>query len=189
METKDFWRKYNSSDKRKEYLLNYRKTHQDYYKKYAEDNKEKLREKAIQKKIESGWKPKEDWVYTQNICYKCKSGDKPLMKWCMTKQGNQYFVCRDCNRLRANNYYKTHSTSIYKNVRKSEAKYPEKVSARRKVLWAVKTGQMLKPKNCVVCGRHSDRLQAHHKDYTRPLDVMWLCGTCHANEHRLEKNT
>ena len=35
---------------------------------------------------------------------------------------------------------------------------------------------------CEVCGSKS--VQAHHDDYSRPLDVRWLCTTHHAEWHR-----
>jgi hypothetical protein len=25
---------------------------------------------------------------------------------------------------------------------------------------------------------------AHHEDYDRPLDVMWLCQPCHKQRHK-----
>ena len=29
--------------------------------------------------------------------------------------------------------------------------------------------------------------QAHHFDYTKPLDVTWFCETCHATVHRIDR--
>ena len=38
-------------------------------------------------------------------------------------------------------------------------------------------------KNCDVCG--SDKsVDAHHEDYTKPLEVDWLCRKCHIQLHR-----
>lgn len=37
-----------------------------------------------------------------------------------------------------------------------------------------------------VCG--SRNAQAHHDDYSRPLDVTWLCPSCHAAEHVAGRN-
>jgi hypothetical protein len=27
--------------------------------------------------------------------------------------------------------------------------------------------------------------EAHHEDYSKPLDVMWLCRSCHLSYHKL----
>lgn len=39
----------------------------------------------------------------------------------------------------------------------------------------------LVPKPCEVCG---DEAQKHHEDYSKPLQVMWLCRGCHVEHHR-----
>ena len=40
----------------------------------------------------------------------------------------------------------------------------------------------MKPKECSICGGEK-RIVAHHKDYSRPLDVLWMCNSCHVNLH------
>lgn len=37
---------------------------------------------------------------------------------------------------------------------------------------------------CEVCGC-AEFVHAHHDDYTKPLDVVWLCARHHAERHRL----
>jgi hypothetical protein len=37
---------------------------------------------------------------------------------------------------------------------------------------------------CEKCGYHKS--QAHHHDYSKPLDVNWLCFACHRKEHGCE---
>lgn len=49
--------------------------------------------------------------------------------------------------------------------------------------YAVKVGKIIRPTVCDHCGE-SKRLQAHHEDYSKPLEVTWLCGSCHRNIHK-----
>jgi len=53
-------------------------------------------------------------------------------------------------------------------------------AARSQVAKAVREGR-LQRRSCEVCG--SMRSAAHHPDYTKPLDVRWLCAKHHAEEH------
>jgi ribosomal protein S27AE len=47
---------------------------------------------------------------------------------------------------------------------------------------AVRTGKIRRPNHCERCGSDSN-IQGHHEDYSKPLEVKWLCGKCHAVEH------
>jgi hypothetical protein len=35
---------------------------------------------------------------------------------------------------------------------------------------------------CVRCG--NEKSVAHHEDYDKPLDVVWLCQPCHVKRHK-----
>ena len=67
-------------------------------------------------------------------------------------------------------------------AKKARDKFPEKAKARSKVSDAIKSGKLI-PGVCAVCGA-TDRIQAHHSDYTKPLDVTWLCIKCHHALHK-----
>lgn len=64
--------------------------------------------------------------------------------------------------------------------RERRAKSPQKVRARRAVQQAVLRGKLIK-KPCEVCG--ITNVQAHHKNYSKQLDVKWLCRKHHELEH------
>lgn len=46
---------------------------------------------------------------------------------------------------------------------------------------AIKSGQLVR-QPCFVCG---EKAQAHHPDYSAPLDVVWLCVMHHRQAHGL----
>lgn len=66
------------------------------------------------------------------------------------------------------------------------AKHPDRYRARRAVSRAVREGRLMKPFNCTRCGTATARIEAHHPDYAKPLDVEWVCKPCHwiADEER-----
>lgn len=41
---------------------------------------------------------------------------------------------------------------------------------------------LLVAKPCERCG--SQKVQAHHEDYSKPLEVVWLCQAHHTARHR-----
>ena len=43
-----------------------------------------------------------------------------------------------------------------------------------------KRGKLL-PEPCAVC--HALRAEKHHEDYSKPLQVRWLCRKCHHDIH------
>ena len=45
---------------------------------------------------------------------------------------------------------------------------------------------MVKPDCCQSCQRpfSPGKLQAHHHDYNKPLDVSWYCDSCHKKIHQ-----
>lgn len=47
---------------------------------------------------------------------------------------------------------------------------------------AIRDGKLI-PVPCELC-LSEDGVQAHHEDYDKPLDVMWLCQRCHGLRHR-----
>ena len=62
-------------------------------------------------------------------------------------------------------------------------KNQHKRRAHRQVSVAVKVGLIKKSTTCENCGRSPRRLYGHHADYSKPLEVRWLCGKCHLAEH------
>lgn len=64
-------------------------------------------------------------------------------------------------------------------------KYPQKYLARQEVLKAIRKKILIK-KPCKICG--NPKSEAHHKDYSKPLQVEWLCSKHHKIIDKKSKN-
>lgn len=60
-----------------------------------------------------------------------------------------------------------------------------KIQAREKVRGAIRRGR-LERKDCEVCGTN-ENVHAHHEDYSKPFDIVWLCATHHREVHKKNK--
>ncbi len=73
-----------------------------------------------------------------------------------------------------------------KVLRKYRATYPEKRIAHSIVTNAIRSGTLIQ-QPCEVCGR---KAHAHHDDYSKPLEIRWLCPQHHIKHHvELRKKT
>jgi hypothetical protein len=62
----------------------------------------------------------------------------------------------------------------------TRTRHPEKARAWAMVTNAIRDGVLVR-QPCRCCGT-TEAVQAHHHDYSKPLDVDWLCFRCH-REH------
>lgn len=92
-------------------------------------------------------------------------------------------------RLTASHF--TRPTSVRNNalLLKGCATNLTKKKAQSAARAAVAQGILKRPDKCEVCGKGAfygpeNRLQAHHPNYDKPLDVKWLCVKCHTNFHK-----
>jgi hypothetical protein len=71
-----------------------------------------------------------------------------------------------------------------KALRKQIERFPEKYKARNTLRNAVRDGKVVKLP-CEVCG--DPKSEGHHEDYSKPLDVKWLCNKHHQIAHKEKK--
>jgi len=72
----------------------------------------------------------------------------------------------------------------------SPGKTKQAVSARNTLWTEIWAKRVLRADTCECCGcrpRDQSYIHAHHDDYSRPLDVRWLCASCHTVVHLLLK--
>lgn len=106
--------------------------------------------------------------------------------------------CKDCTKRRVRRRARTNpsvqeydrerakrpnvKSRISRNSDTWNRKNPEAYKAHYLVGNAVRDKRLIK-EPCLFCG--CDKVHAHHRDYSKPLDVIWLCPKCH---HRLHAN-
>lgn len=68
------------------------------------------------------------------------------------------------------------------SVLRWSARHPDRRRAQVAVNRAIASGALEK-KPCETCGA-TQAIHGHHEDYSRPLEVRWLCRDHHAARHR-----
>ena len=76
----------------------------------------------------------------------------------------------------AKKWKKTHPEHVRKRLQEWRKSNPEKVKAYNRIQIARRNGHV-RQKPCEECGNPDS--YAHHDDYTKPLDVRWLCRIHH----------
>ena len=94
---------------------------------------------------------------------------------------NWYLANKDRIQQKAREKHKENPQAASIRTRRSRAKYPEKVLARNAVAIALHSGK-LERQPCERCG--VTEVEAHHPDYSKPLEVVWLCTKHHSELHR-----
>ena len=75
-------------------------------------------------------------------------------------------------------------TKKAESSRRYKKKYPEKTIAHIAVKKAISRGALVRLP-CEVCG--NEKSEAHHDDYSKLLEVRWLCSKHHKEHHRMIK--
>jgi hypothetical protein len=132
-------------------------------------------------------------------CFKCLS-HKPLSDFYKhSAMGDGHLnKCKECTKSDTNKHRQDnlerirsydkmrasmpHRIALRREVAKQYAsQFPDRKKANTAVSNAVRDGK-LKKQPCWVCG---EKAIAHHPDYSRPLDVVWLCQPHHKQTHAL----
>lgn len=133
-------------------------------------------------------------------CPRCDQS-KPLTDYPKNKRTKDGLACycRVChNHYTLTDYYRRHESALaarkaYKKRNRDKVRaanrrynqtvrklYPEREAARSAVSNAIRDGRLI-PQPCRVCGK---KAEAHHPDYSKPLEIDWLCLQHHKDEHR-----
>ena len=111
-------------------------------------------------------------IYTENNAEYCKQYDKQRANLPHRVEARKAYAKTEAGKLAIKKAHKNYVEN-----------YPLRKAATIIVNNAVRDGK-LKKQPCFICGKSA---QAHHPDYSRPLDVIWLCVKHHNEAHALTK--
>jgi hypothetical protein len=112
--------------------------------------------------------------------YRTAHGVTEICECGKQKESNRRARCDDCQLIVDREAYKLNSKRYRE---KEENRFKD--SVRSYTFLQMSTGKLIR-QPCEVCG--SKKVEAHHDDYTKPLDVRWLCKKHHAEHHKNNPN-
>jgi hypothetical protein len=135
-------------------------------------------------------------------CFKCKI-NKPIEMFYKHPQMADGYVnkCKECNKkdVRENRAAKIDYYREY-DIARSKTDKRKKLASDLNKRWkeinqikraahilvgnAIRSGRLIKQNKCCECGKSEGVIHGHHDDYTKPLDVRWLCVVCHSKWHK-----
>ena len=132
---------------------------------------------------------------TIKTCFKCNRS-LPLSEFYKhSMMGDGHLgKCKECTKMDvATNYRANRPYYIkYEKMREQRAerralkavyasrRMPVKKRASYLTTNAVRDGRLI-PQPCQICG--ATKVEAHHDDYSKPLEVRWLCRIHHMEHH------
>lgn len=138
------------------------------------------------------------------ICRKCNN-KKDIKEFYVHKQSKDghLWTCIDCfSRLsaehrrtlpesrKAYNRKRRQAKGLTTEQKKAGAKYLQLWREKNRIKYAshllvnnaIKYGKIVKKVFCEHCYK-KEKLEGHHNDYHKPLEVIWLCVSCHRKFH------
>lgn len=101
-----------------------------------------------------------------------RSAGDGFYSWCKV-------CCRERNRIIEK------SEKRKERDRAKRVRDPQKYKARASLNNWIAAGKVVKPKSCSMCSS-TGRIHGHHHDYSKPVDVIWVCSACHSLLHKKE---
>lgn len=124
-------------------------------------------------------------VKSNNCFYPYKRNKGGLHSWCKNCaliRGKAWRAAHPKEQVEyAREYRRKNKDKVLAESRAYYYANPDKVAAHRKVNHAIRDGKLLK-EPCEVCGT-TVNVQAHHDDYSKELEITWLCSRHHTALH------
>lgn len=139
-------------------------------------------------------RPRDDFYV--GVTSRCRECHKAAIRAARADNPEQY---REYDRERAFTPERVAARKAYRDEMKSDPDFVYRQRERGK-FWqdtnmvkrrahimtgnAIRDGYLQKPQSCARCLLSDRAVHAHHENYYKPLEVVWLCVECHGARHR-----
>lgn len=139
-------------------------------KKYNKENREKCADKLRRWREKNPNKNKE-----YSTTYREKNNDKIVAR-------RRRPEAREKMKILVKKWQEKNKERVNENLRrwKKDNRFTE--NARSLVAKAIRRGKIIRPHKCSQCKKECIP-DGHHTDYSKPLEVIWLCKICHMKGH------
>lgn len=152
-----------------------RQCYLEYHREYRKKNAEKLRKAQYER-----WVNNKQTKLTQQKAWRERNHEERL------EVERQYRAKAD-----RSEYHREYASKNRERIRENQKRYREKhklkTLAQAKLHYHKSVGNIEIPNCCDMCEKKVP-LEAHHYDYSKPLDVTWLCMQCHKKVHKIIKS-
>src|SRR4051794_9202976 len=107
------------------------------------------------------------------LCFHDKHLEKLCVRCGLEPQRPSHAWCKTCHAANMRGWRKS-------NPLTEEQRFKD--NARSLASRGLERGKITRQR-CQGCG--AERAEMHHPDYSKPLEVEWLCRPCHLEHHRL----
>lgn len=143
-------------------------------KKYREKNRKYLNEKS-----KEYYHKNRDLVLKKSEKYREKNKQKISIRQALARVLDTDRFQK--NRERHFGWAKNNREKLNEYQREWYQKNKEKRRAHVILSRAIKSGKIVRPMSCSECKKKC-KPDGHHIDYSKPLDVIWICRTCHSRK-------
>jgi hypothetical protein len=149
------------------------KYYDEYSKSYREKNRENLRIKSSERfknnRIEYLKRGRESYYRHQTEIAKRRKEIRKSPEF------------KEKTRIRIREWRLKNPEKSRRSVKNWQKKNKIRHAAHQRVHRAVEEGKLMRSEYCLQCGKKC-KTEGHHEDYSKPLDVIWLCRLCHASK-------
>ena len=123
-------------------------------------------------------------IYASSHLDQKRENDRKYDKLNREKNREKNRIWRSRNPGYFKQYYYQNTQKKLEIDKRWRLRNPDRMNCYNELRKHLKKNLISRPKKCTMCGQESNKIQSHHYDYSKPLEVIWICFSCHLHIHK-----